>query len=305
MYDTIGMFLENHSLNEALIRNTKVSFMTETGEITVTGTLANLRIKKTGYKVSVIGSLPKFYFGDNLQHLTRKDSELAVEKISDLLQLPIKESNIFRLDIGYNFILNYPVQNYYICLGKLSRFKKSQIANNQSLLYTTSTKTLQFYDKVREIKRTKQSLPEKYTGRNVLRYELQLKKRVTGSLKLPQLKAKDLYDEKFYIKGIEFWKNFYFLIQKVNKINFKYEALSMVNAKTLKTQLALIGLKVIGEDHLLGMIETNKDQLEYRQQAKRMKELVISLSKEPNLTEPNEAIIELDSKVKRAANYYR
>lgn len=305
MYDTVGMFLENNSLNEDLISNPKETYFSNTGEITVTGNLENLRVKNNGNKVSVIGSLAKFYFGDNIQQLTRKDSELAVEKISDLLQLPMQESKIFRMDIGNNFILNFPLQNYYSCLGDLSRFKKSQIANNQSLLYTTSTKTLQFYDKVSEVKRTRQSLPEVFTGRNVLRYELQLKKRVTSSLKLSELKAKDLYEEKFYMKGIEFWKDFYFLIQRVNKINFKYEALSMVNAKTLKTQLALIGLKVIGEDHLLEMIETNKNQLDYRQQAKRMKELVKSLSNEPDLTAPNEAINELDSKVKRAVNYFR
>lgn len=135
MYDTIGMFLGNNYLNEGLFINSKESYNKETGEITITGTLENLRIKKNGNNVSIIGSLPKFYFGDNIQTLSRKDTQYAIEKISDLLKLPIDESKIFRLDIGNNFIMSLPLQNYYTCLGELSRFKKSEIANKQTLLY--------------------------------------------------------------------------------------------------------------------------------------------------------------------------
>jgi hypothetical protein len=305
MYDTIGMFSENNYLNESLFSNSRESYNKETGEITTTGTLENLRIKKSGNNVSIIGSLPKFYFGDNIQQLTRKDSEHAIEKVSDLLKLPMKESAIFRLDIGSNFILNLPLQNYYTCLGELSRFKKSEIANRQSLLYTTTTKTLQFYDKVNEVKRTKQTIPELFNQKYVLRYELQLKKKIPGSLKLPEVKAKHLYQENFYIKGINFWKDFYFLIQRINRLKFNQESLTMVNARTLLYQLAAMQVKAIGEDQLLSMIEANKNQVKHRNQVSRMRELVKSLSNEPEITEPNEAIKELDSKVKRASKYYR
>ena len=96
----------------------------------------------------------------------------------------MEESAIFRLDIGSNFLLDLPLQNYYTCLGELSRFKKSEIANKQSLLYTTTTKTLQFYDKLKEAKRTKQTIPEVFNQKNVLRYELQLKKKIPDTLKI-------------------------------------------------------------------------------------------------------------------------
>jgi len=305
MFDTVGMFLSDNYLKESLINISKESFDKITGERILTGTLENLRIKRIGNRVSAIGSLPKFYFGDNIQSLTRKDTEAAIEKASDLLHLPMKESAIFRLDIGSNFILDLPLQNYYTCLGELSRFKKSEIANKQTLLYSTSTKTLQFYDKVNEAKRSKQTIPEIFNQKNVLRYELQLKKKIPGSLKLPEVKAKQLYDENFYIKGIDFWKNFYFLIQRVNKLKFNQESLTMVNARTLLYQLAAMQVKTIGEGELLSMIEANKNQIKHRNQVSRMRELVKSLSNEPELTEPNEAIKELDSKVKRVSRYYR
>ena len=305
MFDTVGMFLGNSYLKESLINNSKESYDKSTGEVILTGTLENLRIKNRGNNISIIGSLPKFYFGDNIQTLSRKDTQITIEKITDLLNLPIDESKIFRLDIGNNFIMNLPLQNYYTCLGELSRFKKSEIANKQTLLYSTTSKSLQFYDKVNEAKRTKQNIPEVFKQKNVLRYELQLKKRIPGSLKLPEVRAKHLYQENFYIKGINFWKDFYFLIQRVNRLKFTKESLTMVNARHLLYQLAAMQVKAIGEDQLLSMIEANKNQVKHRNQVSRMKELVKSLSNEPEITEPNEAINELDSKIKRASNYYR
>ena len=75
MFDTVGMYLENNCLDERLITDPKQSFYKSTGESIITWTLENLRIKRSGNRVSAIGSLPKFYFGDNIQGLTRKDTQ--------------------------------------------------------------------------------------------------------------------------------------------------------------------------------------------------------------------------------------
>ncbi|MDR3596493.1 phage/plasmid replication protein [Clostridium sp.] len=305
MYDTIGMFLEDSLLKEGLLTNSSESYNQMTGEAIIRGNYENLRIKMNGNKVSVIGSLPKFYFGDNLQQLTRKDTEKAIEKASDLLQLPLKESKVFRLDVGSNFNLNEPLNNYYSCLGNLSRFKKSLIANKQSLLYTTTQKALEFYDKSREMKRSKQNIPALFNGKNVLRYELHLTRNIKNLLKIPELRTKHLFEESVYMKGIDFWKDSYFSIQRINRLKFNSEAIIMINARKLKNQLALIGLKSIGESELLEMIEANKGQIKHREQISRMKDIVKELSKEKEFTEPNESIKELDSKVSRVAKYYR
>jgi len=285
MYDTLGMFLDNSFLKEGLLSNPTESYNQSTGEIILRGNCENLRVKRNGDKVSVIGSLPKFFLGSNLQQLTRKDTELAIEKASDLLQLPLGQSKILRLDIGANFTLKEPLSNYYTCLGHLSRFKKSLIANKQSLLYITTQKALEFYDKSREMKRSKQSIPDLYNDKNILRYELHLTKKIDNSLKILELRANSLIEESVYIKGIDFWKDHYFSIQRVNRLKFNPEAIIMINAKTLKDQLALIGLHKIGEDHLLEMIEASKSQVKNRNQITRMKDVVKDLLNEPELTE--------------------
>lgn len=305
MYDTIGMFLGQTDFKEKLLNNLVESYNQKTGEVILRGNYDNLRIKINGNNVSVIGSLPKFYFGDNLQQLTKKDTELAIEKASDLLKLPLKESNIFRLDIGANFNLKEPLFNYYSCLGNLSRFKKSLIANRQALLYTTTKRALEFYDKKKEMKRTNQDIPGLYNGKSILRYELHLNKRVKDFLKLPELKVKDLYNESVYMKGINFWKDFYFSIQRVNQLKFNNKEIKVINVKILRKELELIGLKSIGEERLLEMIEGSKTQIKHREQLSRLREFVKDLANEKELTESNESIKELDSKVLRVAKYYR
>jgi len=309
MYDSIGLFQQGYSIKEGLLTNLRESYDQKTGEVILRGSLANLQIKNIGENVSVLGSLPKFYFGDNLQQLTRKDTELALEKLSDSLQLPVKESKVFRLDIGANFLLNEPLQNYYSCLGALARFKKSQMANNQTLIYSTTAKALELYDKQREMKRKKETLPEIFSGKNVLRYELQLRKRVSNSLKVAEVKASDLYQEAFYIKGIDFWKDIYFKIGRINKMTINNKAIKKLNVKTTQKLLSLIGLKLYGEEEfttlILSMIESDKNLISNRQEVYRIKESIRALANEPELTKPNESIKELDEKVLRASRYYR
>ena len=299
MYDTIGMFLENDFFRENLISNSRETINKETGEIIVTGERENMRIKRRGNKITVIGSLPKFFFGSNVQQLTRKDTEFAIEKLSDELNLPFNESNIFRLDIGANIILSEPLQIYYASLGNKPRFKKSEIANKNSLLYTTSTRSLEFYDKIKEMKRSRQSIPKTLIGRNVLRYEVHLTKRVADSLNLPEVKAKDLYEKNFYREAIIFWKELYFSLPRIRTLKFEMETLPLLNRKKLLSGLAAMQVKNIGEIVLLSMIEASKNNIKHREQYQRMKNLVRGLSNHPDLTEPNEAIKELDMEIIR------
>jgi hypothetical protein len=52
------------------------------------------------------------------------------------------------------------------------------------------------------------------------------------------------------------------------------------------------------------MIEASKSQIRHRNQISRMKDVIKDLSKENELTEPNESIRELDSKVLKATKCY-
>ncbi|MCH8941604.1 MAG: hypothetical protein IIA48_04080 [Bacteroidetes bacterium] len=306
MYDTLGLYIENrNSLNcLSLLSNQTETVITETGEVINRGNLKNLRIKVRGEALSIQGSLPKFYLGNNLQLLTRKDTQLAIEELSDELYLPIKESRVFRFDIGATFMMNESLQSYYSCLGNHPRLKRSEIANNKSLLYKSCNKSLLFYDKGKELKRTGYKIQEPYNRKLLLRYEMQFTKKIPYSFKIQELKAENLFNENFYINAINKWHSYYNAIHKNKRLKFNSEVIKMLNVKTLRKHLELIGLKSIGEDEFLQMLENSRDKFS-RLQLSRLKRNIKELSHQPELTEDNESIKELDSKVLRMAKYYR
>ena len=288
MYDTIGFHLISKNSQDCLkhLSRGKEEIDRETGLILCKGKLENLTVKVNSENISIFGSLPKFYLGSNLQQLTRKDTEKAIEKLSDLLYLPIDESRTYRLDVGANLIVDEPLQNYYSCLGILPRFKRSEIANKQTLLYTTSKRAQEYYDKGRDAIRTKTIIPEPLKNQRVMRIETHLTRKVAEAFKLQELRAKDLYNENIYMQSIDLWQKYYFSIQRIKKLRFNKEALEMVNAKMLEKQLALIGLKTIGEMEISQMIESSKGDID-KMQLSRLRKKLKEIAQQPELTEPN------------------
>jgi len=297
MYDTVVMFLENSYFPDDCINNAKEIIDKETGEKTLIGKLDNLRIKKNPNGSLVNGSLAKYYLGSNLFQLKRKDVKLAIEKISDSLKLPFQESKIYRLDWGANFILNKPLQFYYLCLGDKPRFIKNDLAKKGTLQYITDEEVLVFYNKLKEMKRSRQNIPETFIGKNVLRYEARIIKKVAMHMKLPEIKAKNLSEENFYRQGVNLWKDLYFSIHRDYPLKFDRESLPFLNSRKLLKAFAALIVKDVGVDKLLKLLDASKNSIKHREQYQRMKKLILELSNHPALTEPNEAIIELDKKI--------
>jgi len=301
MYDTIGIFWENGNVSQNYLKNLRTTTYNNTGATVLYGDLENMRVKMNGNKVSIIGSLPKFYLGNNFQELKRKDVKLALEKLSDNLSLPLKEGKIFRLDVGANFLLNDPLQVYYSCFGNLPRYKKSEISNRDALLFTTQRLALEFYNKKKEMRRRHEDIPEEIIDKNVLRFETHLTGKVAKSMKLTSLTANNLFEIEFYRNAVNLWQNLYFSIPRVRLLRLKREALPIINRRKLSNQLSVIGVKYIGENELLSLIEDSKNGIKNKQQISRMRKLVRELANNPELTEPNEAIKELDKKIAEKA----
>ncbi len=64
------------------------------------GYLDNLTVKFTPSSIAIIGSLTKFYRGNNVESLSISDTKRAINKISDSLHLDISEFNV----VAANFI---------------------------------------------------------------------------------------------------------------------------------------------------------------------------------------------------------
>ncbi|MBU0476143.1 MAG: hypothetical protein KKF62_18505 [Bacteroidetes bacterium] len=303
MFDTIGTYYHTENALNTLryisVNNENID--RHTGEIATFGTHKNLRIKVMGNSVSINGSLPKYLFGDNVQELTRKHTQEAIESLSDELHLQLDESKPYRIDVASNFIMKEPLVKYYSALESLARYEKKTYRDG--FLFTTNKIALEFYDKNKELQKKKQLIPEIFQNRNVLRYEIHLQKRLPEIFKQDIL-AKDLYDADFYIKAVDIWKERYFSIKKNRVLTLNSKVISIMDSKTIFNQLALLGLEQVGQEKLLKMLEYERTSLS-KMQFKRIKEKINSISELPVLTEQSNFIQELDSKIIQRARYYR
>lgn len=275
------------------------------GETVLSGSLGNLKVTVNRYQMKVKdGSFCKWYLGDNFQTMGRSDIQRAIEKLSDTLHLPMQKANISRLDIAQNFITKHPPEVYLNHLGSLKYAKRLQEPNG--LYYIQTDGRLCFYDKNCEQKNKGEPIPELYEGRNVLRYEQRYTKRIASHLEVPEVTGALLYDEAFYIKLLNGWRDAYISIQKINDVSLNF---GMMKTKQELYRMGILSL-VEQSGGLIQVIEqisegqkrgelTNKQAYDLRQainEAHKIKE---------GLTVPNDAIIELDKKIKDAVKFYR
>ncbi len=307
MYDTISCWKEFERRDS--IKLTKLdkiecsskTFIPETKLITYSGKLKNLRVKWNDYGVSIFGSINKFYHGNNIVGMTRQNTQRAVEELSDLLGLAMDEAKVYRIDLAQNFVMKKPLINYYICLGEAKYLTKTTY--KEGLMYANSLRAIVFYDKVKEMSKKKEIIPKMFNNTNVLRYEVRFNKRLKNQFKQPQIIAKTLYDETFYISIIDKWKKYYFSINRLNKIKFQ-DNMIMKDVRQFTLYFALIGIKSVGENEVFEMIEGSKDELS-KMQYSRLKKKATDLMSHKDFTEPNDSLKELDTKIRNAVRHYR
>ncbi len=181
----------------------------------VTGYLDSLKVSISDNRVKISdSSLCKYWLGDNFKTLTKGDTKRAIEKISNCLHLPFHLSNVTRIDLAKNLIMQFPEAIYYPYLGEAQYYKRLPQPNG--LYYNNNLRQLVFYGKEYEQKVKRQPIPELYKNRNVLRYEVRFKKQLRQQFKKPEITAGLLTDEAFYNGLVNRWKNEYLAIQKIN-----------------------------------------------------------------------------------------
>ncbi len=314
MYDTINFKITNndvgndnflHDISRYLGDDHTTAYHNFNGEEIITGSIDNLKISISRYQVKIKnGSLCKWYLGDNFKTMGRQDTQRAIEHLSDILHLPIDKATITRLDIAQNFIVKHPIEVYLNHLGELRHSKRLQ--EPSGIYYYKSKERLCFYDKNREQKNKGGLIPELYKDRNVLRYEQRYLSGLNARLGVSEVTGALLYDERFYMGLINRWWNTYKDISKINDITINLQA--MTSKKELYTMgvLSLVEraggeaeiLEQIKERQQLGHL-TSKQAYDLRQVIKE------ACQTNKSLTAENEAIKELDKKIKEAVKFYR
>jgi hypothetical protein len=251
----------------------------------------------------VRGSICKYFLGNNAETLTRQDTERAIESLSDALGLPMASAMVHRIDVGANLVMKYPLASYMPLLGDAPYMKKSFWADRQTVQYSNKRRVMVFYDKLADMERLKESIPEPVQGKNLLRVELRLLKKSAKQLGKNQITGADLYNELFYIKPIDKFNEQYFLIQKLRKET----AISMKGQKEFLYSLAFWGLQSLGgQDTALGLLKAEKEKgnlskMQMSRLKAKLKEIATMRLADGGAGE----IMELDSKIRQAVSYYR
>ena len=277
------------------------------GEAVITGSLKELKISLNKYQMKIKGgSLCKWYLGDNFQTMGRGDTKRAIEKLSDALHLPMNKATVTRLDIAQNFITRHPPEVYLNHLGALKYHKRYSMIESGSLYYSRTDRKLCFYDKNREQKSKGKPIPELYEGKNVLRYEQRYTNRIATQLGAPEVTGALLYDEDFYIDVLNRWRDTYKAIQKLNDITLNFQAMKTKQELYKMGVLSLIE-QAGGQLQMTGQINEAQKRGELsKKQAYDLRQAVNEACKlKEGLTVPNEAITELDKKIKEAVKFYR
>lgn len=308
MYDTINLRLLNHGNND--YAKNILPYLEEVAEHylqnqrTITGNVGRLYIEASKTELKIRGgSICKWYLGDNFQTMRKTDMKAAIEKLSDIIHVPIKKAEVTRIDIGQNFLMRFCPVVYLGYLGDLSRTQRLQQSNG--LYYKTDRRILCFYDKIKESKYS-QKIPPLYKDKNILRYEIRFCKNIAYQMGVNELRAEMLYNGRFYISLLNRWRDNYNNIQKIKKSSMGF---SKVKTKRdlykmgVATYIGIRGgtLKVIEDINELfykGGI-TKAQAYDLKQAVKEAGEF------NPDVVDGSDDVIEeLSTKVNEAIKYY-
>ena len=313
MYDTTNGKLPVELINDCgyfkrvptLLQNCKELYNHETCETSFTGKFGNLNFNVSKSGVAFNGSICKLYLGNNVETMTRQDTQRAFEYLEEELSLPLRNSKLSRIDFSNNLDVTHLPQTYYTLLGNSKGLKR--LIQPASLQYVNGSKTLLFYNKVAECKDKRQVIPEVWTNKNILRYELRYTKRLPKHFNTDSVKVSDLYNEEFYMAMVDRWHNEY---EKITKNGIIIDDMDLENLKTPKDyfyQLALMMIKEKGLQSTLDGVDQLKaishfDRPEYYS---RLKRDIRNLCTDEKTSSKSPLILELDKKIRQVKEHYR
>lgn len=306
MYDTCSFRLntvQTRSAVKALANVKDTPDQWHEGNTRYIGRLNNLWATIDCLGISVRGSICKYFLGNNAEVLSRRDTEQAIESLSDTLGLPMASAMVNRLDIGANLLMKSPLSSYMTLLGEMPYMRKSFYADRQTVQYSNKRRAMLFYDKIADMKRLKEPIPVPIQGKNLLRVELRFLKKSAKQLGEDAIRAVDLYDEIFYVKSIDKFKEQYFLVQKLRK----EAAIAMTGQKELLYSLAFRGLQAVGgQDIALGLLKAEKEKGKLtKMQVSRLRAKLKEIATQTMTEDGAYDVLEMDSKIRQAVNYYR
>lgn len=272
----------------------------------VIATIGPLKIYARPDNITVgYGSINKWLLGDNYKRIGRAEVEESITRLSDTLHLPMQKATVTRLDVGTVIVTRFKPQTYFPFLGSMAHYNRLQTGPS-TLTYRGSNLEMLFYDKNKEQRDKSRQLPTLYGDVNALRFEVRALRHLNAIFKIDAVVARLLYNEKFYMKLLKWWRDSYMAIPKVNCMIPNIGALLTADSRNQLARCALVE-KLGGEVSLLEFVTNQQQQGQIdRYKARDLKEWIKRAGQHANdLVVPSGEIVELDKKINQAIQYYR
>ena len=252
------------------------------GRIFRYGKLENLDVKQDlDGRLSIAGSIPKYFKGSNLETLSREELITALDKLTKEAGIEPEFTRVFRMEVAVSVPMPRTAIQYMSVLGDRPRFEKCTFSNG--VMYRGYSKSLSFYDKGHEAK----------SQENRLRIELKLKNRLKKELGFPVF-LMDLYNLDFLKAIVQL------LVKEYNKVGkIKRQVLEApTGTKDLSRQLNRIAIECLGgEEVLLRFLSKSEMGSQARS---RCKQMVRTLCRNGNLESDQLLIQEMDEEFQLA-----
>lgn len=220
-----------------------------------TGNAGSIKVCVNKWSIRLEGSLCKFWYGNNLQTLTRQQTQGAINRLIEILQTDITKARVTRLDLGANLLVSGSCCEYLSMLGECGRYKRGWNYREQTQSYKLKARELIVYDKIRESKDKGLQIPIEFKGQNLLRVEYRIFGHIAKQIGWNSVvRLGDLYKGDFYSFVVDKWKDEYY---KINKLKDQVMG-TIKNDSEIITMLAGEGLKARGAGAIGELIDILK-----------------------------------------------
>ena len=279
----------------------------ETGEVCTFGSLEGLKVSIYTGGISIIGSLAKYLYPNNIYPLDRHTTAQAIEKLSDSLHINLNDAKVTGLEFGTQFVMAHPVENYLSKLGDMPKLLRYHF-DVGTLYYKhkgkQQLKVFAFYDKKADAVAKNMALPVGFDEANLLKYEMRLNRRLPQQLGVSEVTASTLSENLFYQLLMKRYQDSYFSISKNNQIKTDV----MDEIKTVSDAFYVFVARLMTQSdptQITDFLEELKDAKVFddRKCYSRLKKKIQDVSTKAVLKISNELIKELDDDIKNIGAY--
>ncbi len=293
----IGKFLDN----------AKDQIDHETGEVITFGSLEGLKVSIFASGISIIGSLSKYLYPNNIYPLDRHSTAEAVEKLSDNLHFTVSDAKVTGLEFGTQFVMRHKPEEYLRKLGDMPRLQRYHFEVG-TLYYKPKgkqqLKVFAFYDKKADAAVKGMTLPDGFSDANLLKYEMRYNQRLPKQLGVPEVTASTLSEKDFYRQMVKRYQNSYFSISKQKQVKTNV----MDEIKTVSDAYDVLVARLISQSdqtQITAFLEELKEAkiFEDRKCYTRLKKKIQDISAKAEISVSDELVKELDNEIKNVGAY--